>query len=534
MSTTFDDLSQKQTNKLQELLSDLFYMAKTCFKIKDKQGQIIPLVFNKAQKYLHKKIEEQKKTLGYVRVLGIKGRQQGFSTYVAARYFKETHFTKGKGAFILSHQAKSTTHLFRMTNRYYENLPEVLKIPLDVASRNELVFEGTDSSYAVGTAGSGDVGRSMTVQLFHGSEVAFWENTDDIETGILQTIIDAPGTEIILESTANGMSNMFYRKCMDALAGKGEYILIFVPWFWQDEYRKKIPEGFSMTTEEALLASTHGLEPEQIYWRRLKRIELGADWKFKQEYPSTVMEAFQTSGSRLIAQEDIVQARKSTIKDTVAPLIIGVDPARTGDRTIISFRRGREFERYIKYDEMKQDRLAYILARLIDRYKPAKVFIDTGHGYGTIDLLHSLGYAKIVVGVCFQEAPIEEFFLNKRAEMLIAVRDWIESGGVSIPDDEEVQCDLACIPDFEETPTRKIYFPSKKKIKEQFGFSPDITDSLALTFAYPVKQEIQSRVRRITRSTPGAHNSPLTTLNTRRNGGVKPRTFKIRNFQTRR
>jgi hypothetical protein len=51
------------------------------------------------------------------------------------------------------------------------------------------------SGYSVGTAGSAQIGREMTVQLFHGSEVAFYENAEQLSTGLMQTVADAPGTE---------------------------------------------------------------------------------------------------------------------------------------------------------------------------------------------------------------------------------------------------------------------------------------------------------------------------------------------------
>jgi hypothetical protein len=39
----------------------------------DKQGKIVPLEFNEAQMYIHRKLEEQKKKLGFVRAVVLKG-----------------------------------------------------------------------------------------------------------------------------------------------------------------------------------------------------------------------------------------------------------------------------------------------------------------------------------------------------------------------------------------------------------------------------------------------------------------------------
>ena len=45
---------------------------------------------------------------------------------------------------------------------------------------------------------------------------------------------------------------------------------IFIPWFWQEEYRKSVPLDFSLTPEEILLKEHYQLSNEQILWRRTK------------------------------------------------------------------------------------------------------------------------------------------------------------------------------------------------------------------------------------------------------------------------
>ena len=61
---------------------DLTQFAPAFLKIADKSGKLIPFQFNRAQLYIHEKLEEQRQLLGYVRALICKGRQQGCSTYV--------------------------------------------------------------------------------------------------------------------------------------------------------------------------------------------------------------------------------------------------------------------------------------------------------------------------------------------------------------------------------------------------------------------------------------------------------------------
>ena len=278
------------------LQTDFRFFALRALKVQDKNGDLIAFKFNRAQQHIHERTEEQLKRTGRVRILLLKGRQQGGSTYIGGRFYFKATRKKGKNVFILSHEAQTTEKLFQMVDRYHTNCEPALRPGLKVDNRRMLVFDKIGSTYTVGTAGNDNVGRGGTLQYFHGSEVAFWGATEGIETGIMQSIADLPDTEVFLESTANGMAGMFYEKCMLALKDEGEYELVFVPWFWQDEYAKTPSEDFKYTEDELQLAKTYNLTDAQIYWRRLKIQEFRSEWKFKQEYPCNPIEAFQTSG----------------------------------------------------------------------------------------------------------------------------------------------------------------------------------------------------------------------------------------------
>ena len=163
------------------------------------------------------------------------------------------------------------------------------------ANAKELSFPSLDSGYRVGTAGTKGVGRSGTVQYFHGSEVAFWPNADTHAAGVIQSVPNEPGTEIIHESTANGLGNFFHQKWQEAEIGRGEYQAIFVPWYWQDEYTLNDPD-FVPNSAEQDYKDMYGVTQDQLAWRRRKIEELGSEWLFKQEYPANSSEAFQVSG----------------------------------------------------------------------------------------------------------------------------------------------------------------------------------------------------------------------------------------------
>lgn len=480
-------LTPAEQQVLSQLATDFRYFAQNTLKISDKTGALVPFVLNRAQTHIHNELERQKRETGRVRALIVKGRQQGCSTLIGGRFYHHSQMKQGKRTFILSHLTDSTEALFQMTKRYYDNSQPLLRHGIEISNRRTLAF-ANQSEYKIGTAGSDAIGRGTTVQYFHGSECAYYPNADEIMAGVLQAVPDLPDTEVIFESTANGMANTFYRMCMDALAQRGKFRLIFVPWFWQKEYETPPSPNFTLTDEEVTLTLTYGLTHAQLQWRRDKIVELHTLSKFRQEYPCDPIEAFQTSGQSLIPNDQIMLARHSTLIDPHAPLLLGVDPARDGDRTVIAFRQGRHLLKYQTYTHMNEMLLAGIIANLINSHNPSRVFIDTGYGWGTIDRLYELNYRDVVTGVSFAEQALDPLtYANKRAEMWLLLKLWFESRAVRIPDQDEIHQDLACMPDdIGPTSNGRIILKPKKQIRKDYGRSPDIGDALALTFAYPV------------------------------------------------
>lgn len=500
MST--EESKRKTLESVHKRLDDDFsFYSKFYLKIRTKAGTIEPLIFNYSQTKLHERIEIQKRQTGRVRMLILKARQQGFSTYVAGRFYHHTTRFPGKATFILSHEADTTEKLFQIVERYHKNCPDAGKMPTDIANRRRMVFSGINSEYFVGTAGNENVGRGGTIQHLHASEAAFYPDGAGFSKGLLQSVPDLQGTEVIIESTANGMDELFYKMCMDAQEGRGDYELFFSPWFWQVEYRKELPEDFTPTPQEEQLAEVYGLDWEQIYWRRNK-IEgaFKGDLKsFMQEYPANVEEAFISSGDSLVSSFAFMAARKSSITDTGAPLVIGIDTNEAAKRTGVCFRRGRVIEKAYAITGKKPMELVGVLTDMIDRNEPVKMFMDIGNGYGVIDRMIELGYGDVVCAINFNDGPIEDtVYLNKRAEMDDVFAKWINDGDVRVPDCDIFHKESMATPQQVKTSSGLKKSIPKDQIEEKAKTKIDIKDAAILTFALPVRREQDgSRKRKI-------------------------------------
>jgi hypothetical protein len=196
------------------------------------------------------------------------------------------------------------------------------------------------------------------------------------------------------------------------------------------------------------------------------------------EFPSIGDDQFISAG---MVDEAV---KRQPYKDTSAPIVIGVDPARSGlDSTVIVVRQGRDLvaiKRYRGDDTMTT--VGHII-EAIEEYKPTLVVMDEGGlGYGILDRLNEQRYK--VRGVNFGwKAKNPIMWLNKRAELWGAMREWLRTA--SLPQDKMLKSDLTGVKS-KPTSSGVVQLESKKDMKARGLASPDAADALAVTFAYPV------------------------------------------------
>ena len=262
---------------------------------------------------------------GYI----VKPRQFGFTTDAAIDMLDDACFVPGASSAIIAHDRETLGKIFAIIKRAYENLPDKLKPETQYDTRNEYKFkrrfdgEPLDNEIYVALKL-----RGTTVQRLHVSESAHIKDRDELKMGAKQAV--PIGGRITEETTGNGM-NEFYDDVMEALAkkqssqlGPMDYQVYFYPWFSNPEYTLpgELPEPdlIRYGDEEAERAK-YLLTDGQLLWRRWKLDEfrtkesnvvgLNVFQRFKQEYPATLLEAFQ-SGAGNIFDLDRLIAMQST------------------------------------------------------------------------------------------------------------------------------------------------------------------------------------------------------------------------------
>jgi hypothetical protein len=493
-------MSQNQVRALlTRYAEDPLFFFRHELKIRTKGGGVSPLVLNPSQMYVHNKLEAQIKTQGRVRALLLKGRQQGMSTYTEARFFHKGLFLRGITTNIIAHSAVSSSGIFKMSKMFYDEMSKFCKPTLGASNGYILEFAKLRNVYQVLTAGTKDSGRGSTVQNFHGSEVAFWDNATAIMAGAMQAVAEMAGTEIILESTGQAGS-WFHSFWDESEVGKTGYEAIFIPWTWQEEYSLDlIPEDFMLTEEEREIVTAHKLTPGQILWRRAKIATLG-DELFRQEYPLTPGEAFSAvDGDPYIPAgvvwKAITNGRGVKLRPEVGrgEIVLGVDIARFGnDKTCFAWRQGRrvlDIERYFQMDTTEV--AGTIRDAMRNPELPVdKVFLDaSGVGGGVYDTLVNLMLtaeeAERVIPVDFGAGAIDKRrFDNRRNEMWFGMREWFLHTDLPayLPDMIEIVQDVSGpVKKYKDS---KLILESKEDMRRRGVKSPDIGDAIALTFAY--------------------------------------------------
>lgn len=288
------------------------------FIVVDKNQTTMPFFLNEVQQEfintLNKAIEEYNKgIITDISLLILKGRQQGFTTLVTAYQLATSILHKNFQGFTLADNSDNTETIFQNKAKFpHSQLPDLLKPTEKFNNKKQLLFEKINSSWAVDTA-TKNVGRSRTINFFHGSECAFWK--DGIAK--IQAALGEAFTKNcikIYESTANGFND--YQKMWES----GVHINCFYEWWKTKEYRIKIPGEETKnsfihdidTKKEWIyerlkwLRDFKNLDIEQLYWY-YKKYESYLDKELiKQEYPCSPDEAFLMSGAAVFDNSAII------------------------------------------------------------------------------------------------------------------------------------------------------------------------------------------------------------------------------------
>lgn len=468
-------------------------------KIRTARGGLIPFDLNAPQRRMHALAEAQRARLGYVRVILLKARQWGGSTYIEGRGFWKTCTRFAHKTYILTHELDATKNMFEMVQVFHQYLPEHMRPSTRFSNAKELVFDRLNSQYVIATAKRKQGGRSQTLQYLHCSECAFYPDFEGTEQSLMNAVHAVENTEVWLESTGNGQ-NHFYNKWRSAVKELDDYAPIFVPWFEVEEYQAdRPPPNFEFTAEDEQYQRLFKLTDRQMNWRAKKIANAATETartRFGIEFPATPDEAFMGLDDDTVIQgHEVLACRQAPLREPYGPAVLGVDPAWIGrrvDRSAIMWRCPNRAE--ILFKE-KNVNTTFVAAKVLEILKNppfgipiTRVNIDTvGIGAGVRDQCLGHGFDKIIHMVHANGRSRDpRHYENLRAEMVGEMAKWIRDPATPcLPDSPDLQSDLLFykpLPDH----SNRLKLISKAEIKKGQTPSPDLGDALALTFALPL------------------------------------------------
>ena len=288
---------------VRELRLDFRKWARAAYTIRDKRGQLVKLKLRPLQLAIEAAEAAQRAATGMARLAILKGRQGGVTTHQQAKSLFTTWRTPGAQCLTLAQERDSTDKIFKVTETALANMPPQLALPLGAKETREVSYPAMDSYFYTGTAGTKRrTGRGLTLTRVHGSEFGFWD--EPIGTlNAIQPALERPGTTIVLETTASGFGSEAHQFYDAAAKGSNSYQALFFPWWACDDVFYRTPLSAeerehvraSYDAEERALVSAHGLDPEQIAWRRAKMDDYTRDM-FLQEYAEDAASCWLAAG----------------------------------------------------------------------------------------------------------------------------------------------------------------------------------------------------------------------------------------------
>ena len=331
---------------------DFEFWAFVCAKIQDKETKKeIPFVLNRAQRRLLSRFEKMRLAKIPIRIILLKARQWGGSTLtqVYMAWMQMVIRTNWHSAIIadVDDQSRNIRGMYkRLARNYPKQFGTITFIPYEGSSKTKIIKE-RNCIVGVGSAQEPDSLRSYDFSMLHLSEVGIWKSTllrsaEDLVQSIRSTVPTIPDSLIVMESTAKGVGNFFHREWQAAKKGTSSYDPVFVPWFEIERYQNPIKEyaPFIRWMDQdsyARLLWSYGATLEGIKWYfDTKNGENYDDWRMKSEYPSTDIEAFQSTGRTVFSPEYVANIRATCRKpDFIGELTAN---AQTGPNSLINIK----------------------------------------------------------------------------------------------------------------------------------------------------------------------------------------------------
>lgn len=415
------------------------------YVIKTEDKKLKKFKFNDTQEELFRDAKAQK--YRGIREIDLKERKVGISTFWLLFYLDDTIWHPNTTTCIIAHTREDVQKLFKIVKIAYKGCPNRIRLAdgrvwikpnASYDNKGELAFESINSTIYVALKN-----RGGTIDNLHISEAAFIENPEE---RIIATMGAVPnrelGSNITIESTADGVGNWFEEEFTLAQNGLSVFKGKFFYWFKENKYEMKAPKEYE-PSEKALEKARKvkerfniDLSRDKLFWwdetyKQFKRL-------MDQEFPTFPEDAFLASGTGAFDKEDLdriivkepIGKHKIRIKDLednelifevpywkqVNPkrtYIVGGDPAEGvgGDRSVIEVVDTLTLEQVAEFvsDRISPTDMGLVMVELGKIYNYAFLAPErNNHGHTVIASIRNTGYSNL-----YQEMVLDEKLKKK-------------------------------------------------------------------------------------------------------------------------
>lgn len=414
------ELFQRDPETDEDLLANFatskLWRMNNIYKIVNKDGDKINFEMNWAQHMTHAA------ALRHPRIIILKSRQQGISTYHLIKFFDDAAVNDTLTVGLMAQGKEEAQTLLERVKIAWENMPEwfVSFIGVTTLKDNTSAFAlSNGSTIFIRTSF-----RSATLQRLHISEFGkiankYPQKAKETKTGTMQAI--KAGNDVAIESTAEGR-NMFKAMWDDACNIVGErapkdFYPLFLSWVSDPDCNLAVPQVITTEAQEYFdqLEDTLAIElkDSQKWWWVQQKRELKED--MGQEYPGTPDEAFLAARDggyyssltrKLIQEERVVEDLHDPDLDVVVSMDLGMN-----DTMVLGFWQqftavsGKLEIRLVDCYYNSGEGLSHYVNAIKDRnYKIARVVVphdakvrELGTGKSRLGRLRELGLTNITV-----------------------------------------------------------------------------------------------------------------------------------------
>lgn len=266
----------------------------------------------------------------------LKIRQVGITTLgvalVSHRIFTKSFIR----ALVGSDMENQASYLFRIAERVHRNLPWWLKQEQTSYNKDRTFmlanFSELRTAWGKTTRGAlqevggkkGNIERGKTYSTFHISELATWDNPDQLDSALLPGIPVYRDTLGLLESTAELSDDWWHKQWRTSAAGRGRFRNLFIGnYAVPSKYSLRAPAGYTPSPSTRAWAEKAERESpqwcfgqtirvtiDQQYWYESTRGFYEAKGKlheFLKEYPSDPEECFQYAGTSIFTVDQLMK-----------------------------------------------------------------------------------------------------------------------------------------------------------------------------------------------------------------------------------